>query len=65
MALDQACVDLVNKAVANQGSVLGDVHFEQGDKFTHVHPDTNWESQVTHAEEIGLGTRQYELVAVE
>ena len=29
VALDQACVDLVNKAVANQGSVLADVHFEQ------------------------------------
>jgi len=64
VALDQACVDLVNKAVANQGSILADVHFEHGDKFTQVHPDTHWESQVTHAEEIGLGTRQYELVAV-
>jgi uncharacterized Fe-S center protein len=58
-------VDLVNKAVANQGSILADVHFEQGDKFTHVHPDTHWESQVAHAEEIGLGTRQYEMVVVE
>jgi uncharacterized Fe-S center protein len=65
VALDQACVDLVNKAVANQGSVLADVHFEHGDKFTHVHPETHWESQVAHAEEIRLGTRQYELVAVE
>jgi uncharacterized Fe-S center protein len=64
VALDQACVDLVNKAVANQGSILGDVHFEDGDKFGHVHPDTNWESQVAHAEEIGLGRRSYKLVTV-
>lgn len=65
VALDQACVDLVNKAVANQGSILADTHFECGDKFTYVHPDTHWELQVAHAEEIGLGTRQYELVIVE
>jgi uncharacterized Fe-S center protein len=64
VALDQACVDLVNKAVASQGSVLADAHFECGDKFTFVHPDTHWESQVQHAEEIGLGTRQYELIVV-
>ncbi len=64
VALDQACVDLVNKATVNQASILSDVHYENGDKFDHVHPDTNWESQVVHAEEIGLGTRSYKLVIV-
>lgn len=64
VALDQACADLVNKAAANQGSALADVHFEQGDKFTSLHPDTDWKAQLVHGEEIGLGTRKYQLVVV-
>jgi uncharacterized Fe-S center protein len=64
VALDQACADLVNNAAASQGSILADMHFESGDKFTHMHPDTDWESQLKHAEEIGLGTRSYKLVTV-
>ena len=64
VALDQACVDLVNGAVAQQNSVLGDKHYERGDKFAHVHEDTDWESQLVHGEEIGLGTRHYQLVTL-
>jgi len=64
VALDQACVDLVNSALAQQNSVLGDKHYERGDKFADVHEDTNWASQLVHGEEIGLGTRQYQLVTL-
>ena len=34
------------------------------DHFHMVHPDTDWESCVAHAEKIGLGARSYELVEV-
>ena len=29
-----------------------------------THPDTNWRSMIEHAEKIGLGTSDYELVVV-
>ena len=32
--------------------------------FKHIHPDTDWESGLQYAQEIGLGSREYELVEV-
>lgn len=37
-------------------------HEEDKDKFHVLHPNTNWEAGLIYAEEIGIGTRQYELV---
>ncbi len=34
------------------------------DHFNMVHPDTEWESCLDHAEKIGLGERAYELVTI-
>lgn len=34
------------------------------DKFHIIHPDTNWEAGVAHGEQIGLGSRNYELVRI-
>jgi uncharacterized Fe-S center protein len=34
------------------------------DKFKIIHPDTDWEAGLRYAEELGIGTRQYELVTV-
>ena len=34
------------------------------DKFRLLHPNTNWEAGLRYAEEIGLGTREYELITV-
>ena len=34
------------------------------DHFNMVHPDTEWESCLDHAEKIGLGERKYELVTI-
>ena len=68
VALDQACVDAVNQQSAARGSVLDEVLREQGleDKkkeyFRTIHPDTRWEEGLIHAEKLGLGTRQYELI---
>uniref|UniRef100_A0A831U1U5 DUF362 domain-containing protein n=1 Tax=Geobacter metallireducens TaxID=28232 RepID=A0A831U1U5_GEOME len=64
VALDQACADLVNNAVGNQNTALAAGHEPGGDKFRGVHPDIDWEVQLEHAEKIGMGTREYELVRV-
>ena len=34
------------------------------DHFKAAHPDTNWQSCLEHAEKLGLGSRQYELVKI-
>ena len=70
VALDQACVDLCNKMPVNPGSRLDDHMKEFGHKdpnheYFHMnHPDTEWEAGLQHAEEIGLGSRQYELIRI-
>ena len=37
---------------------------EGEDKFHIIHPDTNWQAGLEYGEEIGLGSRDYELVIV-
>lgn len=64
VALDQACADLVNDAQGNQNTALESGHEPGGDKFRGVHPDIDWEVQLDHAEKIGMGTREYELVKI-
>lgn len=34
------------------------------DKFHMVHPDTDWLAGLRHAEKIGLGTMDYELIKI-
>ena len=29
-----------------------------------MHPETNWQAGLEHAEKLGLGTQQYELITV-
>jgi uncharacterized protein len=65
VALDAACVDAVNDAPALPSSVLGDKQYREGDdKFTCIHPETDWRAGLEHAEKIGLGTMTYELKKV-
>ncbi len=70
VALDQACIDAVQAMPTLPGSELADQEAahpddeRMRDHFHMVHPDTDWESCVAHAEKIGLGTRSYELVEV-
>ncbi|MDR0611993.1 MAG: DUF362 domain-containing protein [Dysgonamonadaceae bacterium] len=65
VALDKACVDMVTRAGANTGTVLN-VHrhgeLQDTDKFSIIHPNTNWKAGLQHAEEIGLGSMEYELI---
>ena len=68
VALDQACADIVTKAPILSNSLLGEKHthnhFENQDKFKLIHPDANWQAGLEHAEKIGIGTRNYELISV-
>jgi uncharacterized Fe-S center protein len=61
VALDQACADLVRAAPGMPGSALGDVLEPGADKFRALYPEVDWRLQLAYAEEIGLGTRAYEL----
>jgi len=61
VALDMACVSLVNEASVGKGSVL-DVKGDKGDKFKAIYPSTDWMTGMDHGQRIGLGKKDYELV---
>ncbi len=67
VALDQACVDACLKQTPLPNSQLADRMAEPDfqdlhDHFRNVEPSTEWESCLEHCQELGIGTRQYELV---
>ena len=69
VALDQACVDFCQKAEPIRNSQLGDnmakEHFhDHGDVWHNSNPNVAWEETLEHAEKIGVGTREYELVVM-
>jgi len=64
VAIDQASVDLVNQQPGNHTSKLPK-NWENGeDKFRALYPEVDWSIQLSYAEEIGLGTREYELIRI-
>lgn len=69
VALDVACADACNKMPVIPGSLLDDHMHAEGacdhhDHFTNVSPNTNWKTCIEHAEKIGLGSAEYELITV-
>jgi uncharacterized Fe-S center protein len=64
VAIDQASVDLVNRMPANHESCIKNSKAPGEDKFRDVYPNIDWNVQLEHAENIGLGSRTYELVTV-
>ena len=64
VAIDQASVDLVNQEEGNKSSRLRKNWGAGEDKFRGVYPDVDWSIQLAYGEEIGLGTREYELIKV-
>ncbi len=69
LALDQACVDACLAAKPLENSQLADNmrrpdFVDKGDHFTNSTPESEWRSCLEHAEKIGLGSREYELVKV-
>ena len=69
LALDQACVDACMAANPMPHSQLADNlkkpgFADWGDPFTNSTPESEWRSCLDHAEKIGLGSREYELIKV-
>ena len=67
LALDQACVDACQAATPMPGSQLydrmhsADFH-DHHDHFKNSTPESEYKSCLEHAEKIGIGTREYELI---
>jgi uncharacterized Fe-S center protein len=69
LALEQACVDACLAASPIAGSQLANNLAKPGfvdhhDHFTNSTPESEWRSCLAHAEKIGLGSREYELIKV-
>jgi uncharacterized Fe-S center protein len=69
LALDQACADACLKAAPLPGSQLSDNmskpdFVDHHDHFVNSTPESEWRSCLDHAEKIGLGTREYEIIVV-
>ncbi|MGI5979038.1 MAG: DUF362 domain-containing protein [Oscillospiraceae bacterium] len=67
LALDQACADAVLAASPVPDSQLANNLARPGfvdhhDNFINSTPESEWRSCLEHAENIGLGTRSYELI---
>ncbi len=52
VAIDQASVDLVNKKSGSK------------DKFREIYPDIDWSVQLSYAESLGIGARNYKLTEI-
>ena len=67
VALDQACVDACLRAQPLPNSQLSD-HLGQADwhhhhdHFLDSNPNVRWKETLEHAERIGLGSREYEII---
>jgi uncharacterized Fe-S center protein len=70
VALDKACIDAVNAAPVINTSIMAErehTHKDSNGRADHmknIHPVTDWPSQISHAEKLGLGSGAYELVTV-
>jgi len=64
VAIDQASVDLVNGEFGNRSSKLSKSWDPGEDKFRALYPEVDWSIQLAYGEEIGLGTREYELIKI-
>jgi len=65
VALDKACIDAVNAAPPIMTSIQAEREHDHGcDHFKNIHPTTDWRTQIQHAEKIGLGTGDYELITI-
>jgi hypothetical protein len=64
VAIDQASVDLVNREAGSKTSKLKKNWNPGEDKFRAIYPEVDWSIQLAYAEEIGMGTRKYELIKI-
>ena len=64
VAIDAASYDLVNQQTGFTDSLLIAHHHKGGDKFKGVHAQTDGYQQLKYAEEIGMGSCAYDLIAI-
>lgn len=66
VALDLASADAVNGACALYGTALSDREgYQEGkEKFSHIHPNTEWMAAINHGVKIGLGKKEYEIIKI-
>ena len=66
VALDRACADLCNRMPIIPNTQLSENRDKgiEGDHFHVNHPSTDWRVTLEHAEKIGIGTQQYELIEI-
>jgi hypothetical protein len=64
VAIDQASVDMVNRQGSHETSSLKTGKNPGEDKFRALYPKIDWSIQLEYAEELGLGTRAYELMTI-
>ncbi len=79
VALDQACADACIKQTSFKDSYVGDKlsenhscsddkcscnHTSHVDHFKIMHPTTDWKVCLEHAEKMGVGKRDYELIEI-
>jgi len=62
VAIDAAACDLVNQQQGFAGSFLSTHHHPGEDKFKGMRPNTDGPRQLKYAEELGMGSREYDLV---
>ena len=64
VALDQACAAAVLAQPIIPNSVLKDCACSSGAPLLAAQPNTAWRACLEHAEKIGIGTREYELIKI-
>jgi uncharacterized Fe-S center protein len=64
VAIDSVSYDLVNQQTGLEGTILEHHHQKGKDKFQGVWEGVEGRIQLSYAEEIGLGSTQYELIRV-
>jgi len=65
VAIDMASAKLVNQASANPNCIIDKDHQHSPDKFKTIYPKIDWKVCMDHAEQIGLGSQQFELIKIE
>ncbi|MCU0599193.1 MAG: DUF362 domain-containing protein [Desulfobacterales bacterium] len=61
VAIDQASADLVNRETALPHTCLKTNTGAGEDKFKGIYPNVEWRLQLDYAEQIGLGSKRYDL----
>ncbi|MCP3925438.1 MAG: DUF362 domain-containing protein [Desulfobacterales bacterium] len=65
VAIDTASADLVNSKKGIESSALTTNLGEGEDKFKGLYPAVDWPLQLKYAEELGIGTRSYDLITID